>query len=127
MDYLELVRRFHQMCGLPIAEAPQLINQKQFAIRVGMIQEELSEYSKAVAACDIVEIGDAIGDSLYFLFGLALEHGIPIDKVFKQIHASNMTKRDGHKDAGGKWIKPDNYVPVDLSWLEKNITKNTNK
>lgn len=117
-EYYQNVEEFHYMLGLPVGSFPQVIPLEAHSRRMRLILEELSEYTKAVSNNDIVEIADALGDLLYVVFGAALDHGLPMDKIFKQIHESNMTKRDGYMDEGGKWIKPDNYKPVDLSWLK---------
>lgn len=43
---------------------------------------------------DIVEVADALADLDYVLNGLAIEAGIPLDKVFAEVHSSNMSKLD---------------------------------
>ena len=117
IDYLEMVKSFHKMLGVPIGQRPRNISRHAFARRTRLINEELSEYCKAVSEDDIAEIADALGDLLYVVFGAAVEHGLPMDKIFEQIQQSNMSKSGGHFDKTGKWIKPDTYKPVDLSWL----------
>ena len=124
IDYLGMVKEFHKVLGIPIGENPRNIPRHAFGRRTRLINEELSEYCKAVSENNIVEIADALGDLLYVVFGAAIEHGLPMDKIFSQIQASNMTKIDGHFDKTGKWIKPDNYKPVDLSWVFPNETDN---
>lgn len=118
-DYYQSVINFHRMVGLPVATKPKNISGPALANRNRLMLEELSEYNEAVAKGNIPKIADALADTLVTVFGTAAEHGIPMDEVFRQIHASNMTKKDGHRDKGGKWIKPDNYIPVDLKWLKK--------
>lgn len=115
--YLQWVIDFHTMLNLPAGNKPKLISQKAYARRMRLILEELSEYSKAVSNNNIVEIADALGDILFVVFGAAVEHGLPMDRIFSEICNSNMTKKDGYMDEGGKWIKPPNYKPVDLTWL----------
>jgi len=119
IDYFSMVRSFHDTFQIPISNFPTLIDLKSFARRVRLINEELSEYCKAVSDCDIVEISDALGDLLYVIFGTCVEHGLPIDEIFEQIHMSNMSKVGGTIDKSGKLIKPENYRPVDLSWVKK--------
>lgn len=119
VDYLGSVKKFHKAFELPIGQKPQNIVRKAFARRARLINEELSEYCKAVGSDDIVEIADALSDLLYVTFGAAIEHGLPMDEIFAQTQKSNMTKVGGHKDSSGKFIKPDTYTPVDLSWLLK--------
>lgn len=119
MKYLESVKEFHKALNLPIGNTPGQISREAFARRTRLICEELSEYCSAVSNNSIIDIADALADLLYVVFGAAIEHGLPMDKIFEQVHKSNMTKTDGHMDAGGKWIKPETYIPVDLSWLEE--------
>lgn len=102
---------------MPVGGQPKNISRHAFARRLRLITEELSEYCEAVGENDIVRIADALADLLWVVFGTTVEHGLPMDRVFLQVHASNMSKKDGHFDKSGKWIKPDNYKPVDLSWI----------
>ena len=118
IDYLGMVKNFHKAFHLPIGNQPQLLNnQEQFANRLRLIIEELSEYCEAVAKKDVVDMADGLADLLWVVFGTAVEHGLPMNQIFKEVAASNMSKVDGYKDSSGKWIKPDTYKPVDLSWL----------
>ena len=118
IDYLGMIKKFHKTFGMPIGDTPKNISRHAFANRLRLINEELSEYCKAVSENNIVEIADGLGDLLVIIFGTAVEHGLPMDEIFEQIQISNMSKRDGHFDGSGKWIKPDNYKPVDLSWIK---------
>jgi predicted HAD superfamily Cof-like phosphohydrolase len=117
-DYYELVKNFHREFNLPIGMSPQNISLKQFSLRIRIILEELSEYSKAVGENNIVKIADGLGDVLWVVFGTAVEHGLPMDKIFEEIAKSNMSKIGGHLDDSGKWIKPETYKPVNLNWLK---------
>ena len=118
IDYCQLVKEFHKQFSLPIGECPQNISGKQFSLRMRLILEELSEYAEAIGENNIVKIADALGDILWIVFGTAIEHGLPIDQIFEIIAKSNMSKIGGYEDNSGKWIKPETYSPVDLSWLK---------
>jgi predicted HAD superfamily Cof-like phosphohydrolase len=120
MTNFERVKEFHKTMGLDWRDTPGWILQTQEHLRVRLILEELSELSKAYAEGAFLEVADALADLLYVVYGTAVEHGIDIDKVFKEIHRSNMTKKGGHLDASGKWIKPDNYEPPNLNFLLEN-------
>lgn len=117
MTNFEMVKEFHQTLGLPIGEYPNRGDQQSIGRRNRLILEELSEYNKAISEGNILDIADALADTLYVVYGTAVEHGIDIDKVFKEVHRSNMTKADGHLDESGKWIKPANWEPPDLKFL----------
>lgn len=117
VDYLYQVKKFHTTFKLPVGNYPQLLSQKQFANRVRLISEEFAEYCLAVAEEDIIKIADGLADLLWVVFGTAVEHGLPMDEIFRQVSESNMSKEGGYIDKAGKLIKPDSYEPVDLSWL----------
>jgi len=118
-DYMEMLREFHEMAELTANKSPTLLDQKTFELRKRLHEEEHQEFLTAVKDRDIVEIADALGDLLYVVFGTAVAYGLNMDEIFKQIHTSNMTKRGGKKDKGGKFIKPDTYKPVDLNWVKE--------
>lgn len=113
-----MVKEFHQTMGLPTRmDVWKEGWPERQALRNQLMLEELSEYNKALASNDDIGIADALGDLLYVVYGTAVEHGIDIDRVFKEIHQSNMTKKDGHIDISGKLTKPDNYEKPDLSFI----------
>jgi predicted HAD superfamily Cof-like phosphohydrolase len=58
-------------------------------------------------------------DSLYVIIGTAVSYGIDIERVFDEVHRSNMTKvwPDGtvHYDEHGKVLKPLTYSRADIT------------
>jgi len=68
---------------------------------------------------DPVEIADALGDGIYVKYGHAIERGIPLDDVLREIHRSNMSKLgdDGKQILrdDGKVLKGPNYSPPDIA------------
>ena len=117
MTNFEMVKEFHKAMGLPIGGFAQFTTPAAIARRNRLMLEELSEYNKAVSECDLLEIADALGDLLYVVYGSGIEHGFDMDKIFKEIHRSNMTKSEGKLDRSGKLIKPDNYEAPNLNFL----------
>lgn len=79
-----------------------------------LINEETSELYVNMLGDNLVGIADGIADLLYVVLGTAVEYGIDIEPIFNEVHRSNMTKKDGHLNDFGKWVKPDNYSPADL-------------
>jgi predicted HAD superfamily Cof-like phosphohydrolase len=75
---------------------------------------------------DLTEIADALGDKLYILCGTILKHGMQdiIEKVFNEIHASNMSKvgEDGKAimREDGKILKGPNYFRPNLKQFIEN-------
>lgn len=62
-----------------------------------------------------------LADLLYVVYGTAEELNIPLEEVFNEVHASNMSKvwSDGtvHYNEYGKVLKPDTYSPPELGHL----------
>ena len=83
-------------------------------MRIRLILEELAELSAALQKEDIEEVCKETADLLYVVFGLAVQMGLPIDRIFSEVHRSNMTK-ESIKDKGGKIVKGVNYSPANLS------------
>jgi predicted HAD superfamily Cof-like phosphohydrolase len=90
------VHHFHETFQIGNADAPTLINERDYTLRYNLIKEENEEYLDACKNDDIVEIADALGDQLYILFGTILKHGLQhkIEEVFDEIQRSNMSKLD---------------------------------
>lgn len=63
---------------------------------------------------DLVEIADGCADSHVVISGTAIEFGIPEDKVYKEVHRSNMAKKGGPVRDDGKRLKPDGWTPPDV-------------
>ena len=115
---LNLVREFHCKIGETVTDSPMLlqhdakvdgdvarslrqivelfnrsdISRTQLTRRTLMASEELAVWIEAHIAGNIVEAADAIGDRLYVLLGDALSTGLPVERVFEEVHCSNMTK-----------------------------------
>lgn len=115
---LEAVTEFHRTYGHPVAERPTLPGKKLFELRERLIAEELAELGEAYAKADVVGIADALGDLAYVVAGAAVAFGIPLDRVFEEIHRSNMSKlgADGKPiyREDGKVMKGPNYFPPDI-------------
>lgn len=134
----ERVREFHEVFGHPVADAPAIPNDDRTRLRLSLILEEALELADAmgffaaevqeavdkmirvgpVVEGNIVAIADALGDIEYVVNGAALEHGIPLPKVVKEIHASNMSKLGPNNQPlyreDGKVLKGANYTPPNL-------------
>lgn len=108
-----LVREFHAVYDLPVATDAPSVDRERVHMRMALIAEEFSElvgavYGKAARAAieqafqqavsaddgtrDVVETADALGDITYVVYGMALEMGIPMEKVLGEIQASNLSK-----------------------------------
>lgn len=101
------------------------------ALRVDLIGEEFIELVDATYG---VEAGNvlrgALADIMYLVWGFALEAGIPLMDVFREVHASNMSKlgedgkpiisdgtmlrSDGSPAPVGKLMKGADFFPPDI-------------
>lgn len=115
-------------------------------LRVSLIEEEEQELVTAMYAApecfvsDMAEIADGIADSIVVLIGTAIAYGIPLQKVWDEVHRTNMnklteevevtlaegergTKRipiEVRKRDDGKILKPEGWTPPQI---EKIITE----
>ena len=135
-----LVRRFHNVYGLPIQTDGACLERKSLGMRMSLIAEEFAElvgavygqaartevessYRRAVAADDgardTVEAADALADLVYVIYGMALETGIDLAAVLAEVQRSNMSKlgADGRPiyREDGKVLKGSGYFAPDVA------------
>jgi len=105
-------------------EAPKIptadLNPKTEALRLHLMMEELGELSRGLNEKDLHKCGDAITDLLYVVVGtgVALGLGPLLDSMFREVHASNMTKELGSaSDYAGsrRAVKGPNFKPPQLA------------
>lgn len=114
IDYVGMVEEFHEKYNHRISSRPHTFSDENALLRYKLIDEEINdELLPAIenrSTPDIIEIADALADSLYVIFGTALSFGVPIDEVFVEVHRSNMTKST-EKNEYGKSIKGKDFQP----------------
>ena len=104
-------------------EKPTLIDKKDYLLRYNLKVEENKEYLDACKKGDLVEVADALGDELYVLCGTILKHGMQdvIEKVFNEIHSSNMSKLGTNGKPilreDGKVLKGKNYFKPNIKQI----------
>jgi predicted HAD superfamily Cof-like phosphohydrolase len=111
------VKDFHQAFGQRIGESPELPSKEERDLRKKLLAEEYSEYVVAEYKDDLIEIADALADIIYIACGTAVSYGIPLDRLFAEVHRSNMAKLvDGKviRRSDGKVQKPDGWTPPDI-------------
>ena len=128
----EKVREFHKAFG---AALDQPISQDLVNLRIHLIEEEGLELGKEFYAdyasypCDAyinppdkAKVAKELADLLYVVYGTAATFGIDIDRVFDEVHKSNMSKlgEDGKPvyREDGKVLKGPNYTPPNLEWVK---------
>jgi hypothetical protein len=78
LQWLNMVREFHEVMGHSIAGSPvDTMDATRAKARYDYLYEEYQELVHGVMACDYLEIADALCDLQYVLLGLILELGIP--------------------------------------------------
>ena len=119
MTNFESVKKFMETFGQEIREKAGFPNEKITSLRYDLINEELDELKEAMDNKDIKEIADALTDILYVTYGAGHAFGINLDKCFKEVQNSNMSKlgEDGKPiyNDKGKVMKGPNYFKPDLS------------
>lgn len=114
----ELVGDFMEVFGQEVNCEPTLRDRDTQDLRVDLIAEELEELEIALANKDIIEVGDALTDLLYVVYGAGHAFGIDLDECFIEVHESNMSKLDeeGHPiyREDGKVMKGPNYFSPNL-------------
>lgn len=100
---------------LPYAEAAYYTDQRLH--RLHLFLEELSEIAEAFLFMEKIELADALGDLDYITKGTAVVFDIPLERVFQEIHRSNMTK-DCRKMATERKTKGPNYEPPNLEFVK---------
>ena len=112
------VKIFMKTFGQIVREKPQFPDEKTMQLRFDLIQEELNELQEAMKTKNLKEIADALTDILYVTYGAGYAYGVNLDKCFKEVQRSNMSKlgEDGKPifNDKGKVMKGPNYSEPDL-------------
>ena len=118
MTNFESVKKFMEKFGQEIKEKAGFPSEKITSLRFALIKEALDELRDAMDNKDIKEVADALTDILYVTYGAGRAFGINLDKCFKEVQNSNMSKLglDGKPiyNDKGKVMKGPNYFKPDL-------------
>ncbi len=119
MTNFEKVGIFMKTFGQELKNKSELSTEKINKLRISLIEEELDELKQAIKENNIKEVADALTDILYVTYGAGHAFGINLDKCFKEVQNSNMSKLgiDGKPiyNEHGKVMKGPNYFKPDLS------------
>ena len=83
---------FNAQFGVKKLDAPCLDDEPFIESKMALIREEMSELEEAVKNKDLVETVDALTDILYVVLGMGYGLNVNLDKAFKIVHESNMSK-----------------------------------
>ncbi|MBN3005302.1 nucleoside triphosphate pyrophosphohydrolase family protein [Chromobacterium alkanivorans] len=126
-NFFALRRQFMHQFDIPSPQRPQWQPQ-QLAMWETMLGEELAEFQQALAdykrqdgdeaerARRMAELLAEGVDVLNVLSGLLMSQGLPLEDMFREIHAANMRKCvDGKivRREDGKVLKPAGWQPAD--------------
>jgi len=118
MSNFDDVKTFMQTFGQEIKIKAKFPEEKIVKLRYNLIKEELSELQNAIKTKDLKEIADALTDILYVTYGAGHAYGIDLDKCFKEVQKSNMSKlgEDGKPiyNEKGKVMKGSKYFEPNL-------------
>ena len=94
-------------------------DQQQFAMYVGLIEEEFKELNEAINNHDQLETLDALIDILVVTIGAVHSMGADGEGAWREVMRSNLSKIDREtgtvrKREDGKVLKPITYSPPDL-------------
>ena len=118
MSNFDDVKTFMQTFGQEIKIKAKFPKEKIVKLRYNLIKEELNELQNAIKTKNLKEIADALTDILYVTYGAGHAYGIDLDKCFKEVQKSNMSKlgEDGKPiyNEKGKVMKGPNYLEPNL-------------
>lgn len=116
----EMVQEFNTVFEVERNEIPTVPSDQCMDLRLQLVWEEFNEVIDEIEAdrIDLYKLAKELCDLLYVVYGMADTFGLPIDKVFREVHRSNMSKLtiDGKvlRREDGKVLKSDQYSPADV-------------
>ena len=118
MSNFDDVKTFMQTFGQEVKIKAEFPEEKIVKLRYNLIKEELNELQNAIKTKNLKEIADALTDILYVTYGAGHAYGIDLDKCFKEVQKSNMSKlgEDGKPiyNEKGKVMKGSKYFEPNL-------------
>ena len=118
MSNFKDVKLFMEKFGQMVRTQPNFPDKKTMELRLDLIKEELSELEVAMKTKNLKEVADALTDILYVTYGAGYAYGIDLDKCFKEVQRSNMSKLGNNGkpiyNEKGKVMKGPNYLEPNL-------------
>lgn len=120
---------FHRACDLTIGKTPAI---RDAQLSADLILEEARETAEAITGRPVyIEFGDGepereqslagaidgLCDLLNVIYGAAVTFGIDLAPFWTEVHRTNMAKAAGPKRADGKQLKPEGWVPPNITGL----------
>jgi predicted HAD superfamily Cof-like phosphohydrolase len=120
MNNQEMVREFHDTFGLPARDEPTPVDRREADLRMKLLEEETTEVVQAIYKGDVYNLAKELADVVYVAYGTAVTYGIDLDKVFAEVHRSNMSKLD---EDGNPILREDGKILKGPNYFEPNIEK----
>jgi predicted HAD superfamily Cof-like phosphohydrolase len=89
----------HYVRNQPSVNVPPEVKQ----LRRRLIMEEFEEMMEGLHTDNLIEIADGAADLVYVVVGACTAYGIPFDRIFNEVHNSNMTKTAAKVELGQKY------------------------
>jgi predicted HAD superfamily Cof-like phosphohydrolase len=91
-NFAEDIRDFHRKFNQEYTEKARVLPTLIQNFRIKFLNEELKEYTDAVAEGKIIDQVDGLVDLIYVAVGTLYLMGVDINKVWQEVHNSNMSK-----------------------------------
>lgn len=111
------VKKFQTAVGQNVSEVPEFPDENERVLRRKLLREEVDEYFDGEDKDDLENVAKELADIIYIVCGTAASYGIPLDRVFNEVHRSNMEKLvDGKvvRRDDGKILKPQGWTAPDI-------------
>jgi len=112
------VKKFMETFGQEVKTKAEFPSEKIVKLRYELIREELDEFEEAIKTKNLKEVADSLTDILYVTYGAGIAFGLDLDKCFREVQRSNMSKlgEDGKPiyNESGKVMKGPKYFEPDL-------------
>ena len=88
----EDVCEFNKQFGVKQLNTPDLNDNVFIESKMALIREEMRELEEAIKNKDLIETVDALTDIINVVLGMGYGLNVNLDKAFKIVHESNMSK-----------------------------------
>lgn len=122
MTNFEMTKEFNKAFGCVRNDSPTIPDSATIDLGFGLVYEEFNEVCDELSVEDkdisLPKLAKELADLLVVTYGLADRFGIDMDKVFAEVHRSNMSKLDENGKPiyreDGKVLKSDRYSPANI-------------
>lgn len=118
MTPMEMLREFSAASGgFTFDETMILLRRRLIMEEAEEVRDELTLFLAGQGQASA--LAKELADVLYVVYGTAHTFGIDIERVFTEVHRSNMSKFPATVRYDGKVLKGPNYTPPDLSFVDE--------